>query len=95
LLEPIYNVEVTVPEENMGDVLGDLNSRRGRPMGMDTNGGWSVVKAQAPLAEMLTYSAVLRSVTRGRGTFRMELSHYEEVPAHIAGKVIEEAKKKD
>jgi elongation factor G len=95
LLEPIYNVEVTVPEENMGDVLGDLNSRRGRPMGMETNGGWSVVKAQVPLAEMLTYSATLRSLTRGRGTFAMELSHYEEVPAHIAGKVIEEAKKKD
>jgi elongation factor G len=95
LLEPIYNVDVTVPEENMGDVLGDLNSRRGRPMGMETNGGWSVVKAQVPLAEMLTYSATLRSLTRGRGTFAMELSHYEEVPAHIAGKVIEEAKKKD
>jgi len=93
LLEPIMNVEVYVPEENAGDVMGDLNSRRGRIQGMDRKGNNQVVKAQVPLAEMLSYSPVLTSLTGGRGSYRMEHSHYDIVPAHLAEKIIAEAKK--
>ncbi len=93
LLEPIMNVEVYVPEENAGDIMGDLNSRRGRIMGMDVKGHTQVVKAQVPLAEMLSYAPVLTSMTGGRGSYKMEQSHYDIVPAHIAEKVIAEAKK--
>lgn len=88
LLEPIMNVRVTVPEANMGDILGDLNTRRARVQGMDTEKGRSVVTAQVPLAEMQRYTTDLRSITGGRGVFSMELSHYEVVPAHIAQEVI-------
>ena len=88
LLEPIMNVRIIVPEANMGDVLGDLNTRRARVQGMDTEKGRSVVTAQVPLAEMLRYTADLRSITGGRGVFTMEFSHYEIVPAHIAQEVI-------
>ena len=88
LLEPIMNVEVTVPDQYMGDVMGDFNSRRGRIMGMEAHGRLQVVKAQAPLAEMFRYAIVLRSMTSGQGSFSMEYSHYEEVPAEIAKKVI-------
>ncbi len=88
LLEPIMNVKIIVPEANMGDVLGDLNTRRARVQGMDTDKGRSVVTAQVPLAEMLRYTADLRSITGGRGVFTMEFSHYEIVPAHIAQEVI-------
>jgi len=93
LLEPIMNLRVTVPEANMGDVLGDLNTRRARVQGMDTDKGRSVVTAQVPLAEMLQYTSELRSITGGRGVFSLEHSHYEKVPAHLAQEIIEAAKK--
>lgn len=97
LLEPIMNVEIMVPEAYMGDVIGDLNAKRGRILGMESEGGLQVVRAQVPMAEMLRYSIDLRSITGGRGTFSMTHSHYEEVPSHIAAKVIEASKeeKKD
>jgi len=88
LLEPIMKMEIIVPEENMGDVMGDLNSRRGRVVGMDSEGRYQVIKAQAPLAEVSRYAIDLNGITAGRGTFKMELSHYEEVPSQLAEKVI-------
>jgi elongation factor G len=88
LLEPIMNVHITVPEANMGDVLGDMNTRRARVQGMDTDKGRSIVTAQVPLAEMLRYTTDLRSITGGRGVFTMEFSHYETVPAHLAQEII-------
>ena len=88
LLEPIMEVEVTVPEEYLGDIMGDFNSRRGRILGTDSKGHQQVVKAQCPLAEMFRYAIVLRSMTSGRGTFTMQFAHYEEVPGEIAKKVI-------
>ncbi|NPA31341.1 MAG: elongation factor G [Chloroflexi bacterium] len=93
LLEPIYNVRIIVPEENMGDVLSDLNTRRARVQGMDSEKGRSIIRAQVPLAEMLRYVTDLRSITGGRGVFEMEFSHYEQVPAHIQQQIIEERKK--
>lgn len=94
LLEPIVSVAVHVPEEQMGDIIGDLNARRGRIQGMEPVGdGTTVVRAQVPMAEMLRYASDLRSLTGGRGTFEQEFSHYEEVPAHIAEKVTAEARK--
>jgi elongation factor G len=91
LLEPIMKLEITVPEESMGDVMGDLNSRRGRVLGVDSMGRYQVIKATAPLSEVLQYALDLNALTAGRGTFRMEHSHYEEVPAHLAEKVKAEA----
>jgi elongation factor G len=88
MLEPIMDVEITVPEANMGDVLGDLNTRRARVQGMDTQRGRSIVRARVPLAEIQRYTTDLRSITGGRGVFTMEFSHYEVVPAHIAQDVI-------
>jgi elongation factor G len=93
LLEPIMEVEIITPDEYMGDIMGDLNGRRGRVMGMDTEGKNQVIKAQVPLAEFQTYAPDLRSMTGGRGMYVMKFSHYDEVPAQIAEKVIEEAKK--
>ena len=93
LLEPIVNMEVTVPEQYMGDVIGDLNSKRGRILGMQPKGKMQVVSAQVPLAEVSRYSIDLRSITGGRGLFSLELSHYEEVPDHTAQKIIAGAKK--
>jgi elongation factor G len=93
LLEPIMKVEVTVPDENIGDVIGDLNSRRGRVLGVDSKGNYQVVQANVPMAEMLKYAPDLKSKTGGRGTFTMEFSHYEEVPAHLSEKIIAQAKK--
>jgi elongation factor G len=92
LLEPIMNMEISVPDECMGDVIGDLNSRRGKVLGMDTLGHTQVIKARVPMSEVLKYAPDLRSVTSGRGEFHMEFSHYEELPAHLAEKVIKEAK---
>ena len=92
LLEPIMNVEVTAPAENAGDVIGDLNGRRGRIVGMEPEGEVVQVRAQAPMAEMLTYESTLRSMTGGRGGYSMEFSHYEELPAQLAEKVIAAAK---
>ena len=88
LLEPIMNVRITVPEANMGDVLGDLNTRRARVQGMDSEKGRSVVTAQVPLAEMQRYTTDLRSITGGRGVFTLEFSHYEVVPTHLAADII-------
>ncbi len=93
LLEPIVNVSIEIPEEYMGDVIGDLNSRRGRVSGMDTKGSHQIIKGQVPLAEILKYAPDLRSMTSGRGTFTYEHSHYEEAPPYIAEKIIAEAKK--
>ena len=95
LLEPIMKLEITLPEEFMGDVMGDLNSRRGRVLGMDSQGKYQIIKAQAPMAEVLTYALDLNAMTGGRGTFHMEHSHYEEVPAQLAEKVIAEAKREE
>jgi elongation factor G len=92
LLEPVMNVEVTAPADNAGDVIGDINGRRGRVVGMEPDGEIVAVRAQVPMAEMLTYESSLRSMTGGRGAYSMEPSHYEEVPAHIAEKVVKEAK---
>jgi len=91
LLEPIMKVEVIVPEEFVGDTMGDMNSKRGKIIGVEAKGKNQVVKASVPMAEMLKYAPDLRSMTGGRGTFTMEFSHYEEVPVHIAQKVIEQA----
>ena len=93
LLEPIMNFTITIPEEFTGDVLGDLNSRRGRVQGMDQQRGMGVITAQAPLAEMQRYATDLRAITQGRGIYTMEFSHYEEVPTHVAQKIAEEAKR--
>jgi elongation factor G len=92
LLEPIMNVEVYAPEAYAGDLMGDLNSRRGRVQGMDSKGGMQVIKAQAPMAEMLSYAPALTSMTQGRGDYTMEFSHYDLVPAQIADKIIAQAK---
>ena len=91
LLEPIMLVTLSVPEESVGDVIGDLNSRRGRPQGMEPAGGMTEVKAEVPMSEMLTYAPDLRSLTGGRGEYTMEFVRYEEVPAHLSAKVEEVA----
>jgi elongation factor G len=88
LLEPIMKMEVSVPEENMGDVIGDVNSRRGRVLGMETRGGHEMVKALVPMAEVLKYDPDLRSMTGGRGTFSLEFDHYAEVPAHQVERIV-------
>lgn len=93
LLEPVMNIEVFIPEEFSGDIMGDLNSRRGRIAGMDTKGTNQVIRAQVPLAEMLNYAPSLTSMTGGRGSFHMEFSRYDVVPAHLAEKVVAEAKR--
>jgi elongation factor G len=92
LLEPIMNVEVQGPEEFAGDLMGDLNSRRGRVQGMEVRGHTTMIKAQVPLAEMLSYASDLTSKTGARGSYTMEFSHYDEVPGHLADKVIANAK---
>jgi elongation factor G len=88
LLEPIMSVAVSVPESHVGDVIGDLNSRRGRPLGMEPKGSMTEVKAEVPMSEMLSYAPDLRSITGGQGDYTMEFARYEEVPAHLAQKVI-------
>ncbi len=93
LLEPIMKVTVTAPDEFMGDIMGDLNSRRGRVLGMDSAGKNQVINAHVPMAEFLTYAPDLNSITGGRGVYTMEFSHYDEVPAQIAEKIIEAANK--
>ena len=80
ILEPIYAVEITAPEETMGDIMGDLSSRRGKPQGMEAQGHYQVIKASVPLSEMLTYASTLKSITSDRGTYHMEFDHYEEAP---------------
>jgi elongation factor G len=93
LLEPIMKVEVTAPDENIGDVIGDLNSRRGRVLKVDTRGNYQVIEANVPMSEMLKYAPDLNSKTGGRGTFTMEFSHYEEVPSQLSEKIIAQIKK--
>ncbi len=93
LLEPIMNVEIFAPQEYAGDLMGDLTSRRGRLQGMDVKRDTQVIKAQVPMAEMVTYAPVLTSMTGGRGSYHMEFSHYDEVPAHVAQKIIDEGNK--
>jgi elongation factor G len=92
LLEPIMNVEITVPDDFAGSIMGDLNSRRGRIQGMDNKAGNTVVKAEVPMAEMLTYGVELTSMTQGRGSFNMEMHHYDVVPGQLQEKVIEKSK---
>jgi elongation factor G len=91
LLEPIMNVEVIAPQEFSGDLMGDLNSRRGRIQGMDSKGSQQVIKAQVPLAEMLNYPPTLNSITGARGSYHMEFSHYDEVPPALAQKIVQQA----
>jgi elongation factor G len=88
LLEPIVNMTITVPDTLTGDIIGDLNTKRGRVSGMNPGNGVNVIQAQAPLAEVQRYAVDLRSMTHGRGTFTTEFSHYEEVPAQITQKII-------
>jgi len=91
LLEPIMNMDVTVPDECMGDVIGDLNSRRGKVLGMDTKGHSQIIKSKVPMSEVLKYAPDLRALTSGRGEFHLEFSHYEELPSHLSEKVIKDA----
>jgi elongation factor G len=93
LLEPIMLVIASVPEANVGDVMGDLSGRRGRPLGAEPGaGGMTEVRAEVPMAEMLSYAPDLRSITGGQGEYTMEFLRYEEVPAHLAGKVVAAAR---
>jgi len=93
LLEPIMEITIITPEEYMGDIMGDLNGKRGRVLGMDSKGKNQVIKARVPMAEFLTYAPDLRSMTGGRGMFSLEFSHYDEVPAQISQKIVEELNK--
>ncbi|SPD73878.1 Elongation factor G [uncultured Desulfobacterium sp.] len=95
LLEPIMKMEITVPDDVMGDVMGDLNGRRGKVVGMDAQGKYQVIKAEAPMSEVLRYALDLNSISGGRGTFKMERSHYEELPAQLAEKVIAASQEKE
>ncbi|UCC65367.1 MAG: elongation factor G [Anaerolineae bacterium] len=95
LLEPVYDVKIVVPEQFMGDVLGDLNTRRAQVQGMDQERGNSIVTAQVPLAEIQRYSVDLRSLTQGRGYYSIEFSHYQPVPPHLAQQIIETTKKEE
>lgn len=92
ILEPIMKAEVTVPEEHVGDITGDLNRRRGRLLSVDAKGHNQIIKAAVPMSEILTYAPDLRSMTSGRGTFHLEFSHYEEVPHHLTEKIVQESK---
>ena len=93
LLEPIYKVIVTVPADNMGDIMGDMNTRRARVLGIEQEGTKSVVICEVPLAEVLTYASDLRSMTQGRGVFRMEFSNYGRIPAHLQEQIVAHARK--
>jgi elongation factor G len=92
LLEPIMDVEVSAPQEYSGDIMGDLNSRRGRVQGMEARGNQQVIKAQVPMAEMLDYQSKLNSITAARGSYHMQFSHYDQVPGQIAQKIVEQAR---
>ena len=86
------DVEITAPLEYSGDIMGDLNSRRGRVQGMEANGNQQIVKAQAPMSEMLNYQSTLNSITAARGSFHMQFSHYDPLPSQLAHKVVEQAR---
>ena len=91
LLEPVMNVEVIVPEQFMGDIISDLNGKRGRVLGMESSGKSQIVRATVPLAEMYRYAIDLKSITQGRGNFKMEYAHYEEVPGRIIDEIVKQA----
>jgi elongation factor G len=93
LLEPIAHLTITVPERFAGDVMGDMSSRRGKIIGMESSGGKQVIKATVPYAEVVQYSLLLRSITHGAGTYALEIGEYAEVPFDMAKKVVEQAKK--
>jgi len=93
LLEPIMKIEVTVPDDYTGDIMGDLNKRRGRILGMDKNGAKQVISAEAPMAEILKYTIDLRAMTQGRGSYTLSFERYDETPSEIAQKVVEYRKK--
>ena len=94
LLEPVMNVEVEVPENFMGDIISDMNTKRGRILGMEPiGGGKQLIRATVPMAEVQNYAIDLRSIARGRGRFKTEFSHYEEVPAHLTQQIVEKVKK--
>jgi elongation factor G len=95
LLEPIMLVTASVPDESVGDVMGDLSSRRGRPLGTEAVGGMTEVKAEVPMAEMLSYAPDLRAMTGGQGEYVLEFVRYEEVPAHLAGKVVAKTREEE
>ena len=97
IMEPVMSVEVVTPEENMGDIIGDLNKRRGQIQGMESKGTARVIKARVPLSEMFGYVTVLRTISSGRATSSMEFSHFEDVPANLAKEIIEKSagKRKD
>jgi elongation factor G len=92
LLEPVMKVEITVPQDYAGAVMGDLSSRRGRPQGMEPRGSMQIIRAEVPMAEMLSYDAELTSMTGGRGSYTMEMSHYDEVPGHLQDKIVAAAR---
>ena len=92
MLEPIYSIEVKIPDAFTGAVSGDLNSRRGKVLGVDANGHIQTIRVQVPMAEVLRYASDLRSMTSGRGEFQSEFSHYEELPPHLMEKVQADAK---
>ncbi|MGI8606641.1 MAG: hypothetical protein ACR2L0_05730 [Gaiellaceae bacterium] len=93
LLEPIMQLEATVPDESVGTVNGDLNSRRGRLQGMDARGGMTLIRAEVPMSEVLTYSQSLTSMTGGRGDYSVTFLRYEEVPAHVAERIVEQVRR--
>jgi elongation factor G len=93
LLEPINEITVTIPEECMGDVMGDISSRRGKILGMESDGHFQIIRSLVPLAELYKYSSTLRSLTAGRGAYTRKFSHYEDVPKEVEAKIVEEYKK--
>jgi elongation factor G len=95
LMEPIMTISVMVPEDSVGDVIGDLNSRRGRPLGMEPKGSVTEVQAEVPMAEILSYAPDLRAITGGQGEYSMELARYEEVPGHLAQQVVAKAQQEE
>jgi len=92
ILEPIMDVEILAPQENSGDIMGDLNSRRGRVQGMEASGKSQLIKAQVPMSEMLNYQSTLNSITAARGSFHMQFSHYDPVPGQLAHKIVEQSR---
>ena len=90
LLEPIMNIKVTIPEDFTGDIIGDLNTKRARLQGMNPEDGMNIIEAQVPMAEILRYAIDLKSITQGRGSYKVDFSHYEEVPPHVSQKIIAE-----
>jgi len=93
LLEPIVEATIKVPEKNLGDIMSDLNTKRGKIAGTEPDDGWQIVRSQVPESEMLKFALDLRSITQGRGTFTMKLSHYDEMPTHLAKQLIDQYQK--